>query len=247
MTVYADILFLINFIFDAEILVLLCKIYSKKVPVLRVLLSATVGGLFGVFAFVPYFGILAGPPARVVMPFIMTALVFLPCKKEVLASVAAIFMGMSFIVSGAVSFFGLKGFLGIFVPVPVYGIVLLIKKNSLKRRSTTILCYKDFISSEDGFFDSGNMLTYKNAPVILGNQAVFERLFGKGFSIFALSEWVDSKDVRMVPYASLGKSGAVMGIQLDYAQIGGKKYPKAVLAYSADKFSEELILNSVMT
>ena len=190
MTVYADILFLMNFLFDAEILVLLCKIYSKKVQLSRVLLSAAVGGLFGVFAFIPYFRILAGPPARVVLPVVMTALVFLPCKKEMLAGASVIFMGMSFIVSGAVSFFGIKGFFGILVPVPVYGVVLLIKTKSLKKRRLTILCYKDFLSSEDGFYDSGNMLTYKNAPVILGSQAVFERLFGKGFSVFALPEWV---------------------------------------------------------
>ncbi|MBR5808710.1 MAG: sigma-E processing peptidase SpoIIGA, partial [Clostridia bacterium] len=52
-TVYADVSFFINFTFDAEILLLLCKVYSKKAPMLRLILASCLGGLLGVLAFIP--------------------------------------------------------------------------------------------------------------------------------------------------------------------------------------------------
>lgn len=247
MTVYADVLFLINFAFDAQLLFVLCKIYSKKAPVFKILLSAALGGLAGVFVFVPYFGILLWPPAKVVLPVLMTAAVFLPCRKKMLASASATFAGMSFMFSGAVNFFGLSAASGLMVPALVYVIVCIIKKNIKKNRSRTILWYKGKKTMEEGFLDSGNMLSSNGAPVILGNRAVFERLLGKGFSPLAISEWADSCDVRIVPYTALGKRGAIIGIKLDWAEIDGKRYPGAVLAYSEEEFSEDLILNSAMT
>lgn len=247
MTVYADIFFLINFVFDAQMLFILCKIYSKKVSGIKILLSAIVGGLAGVFAFVPYFEILLLPPAKVVLPAIMTAIVFLPCKKRMIAGATAIFAGISFMFSGAIIFFGLNIVSGLLIPLPVYAIICNFKKNVRKKRSLVKLLYKDKKSVEDGFYDSGNMLTSGGLPVILGSKAVFERLFGKGFSKKAIAEWVDNCDIRLVPYSSLGKKGAVIGVRLDYAEIGKKRYYGTVLAYAEEDFSDELILNSVMT
>lgn len=247
MTVYADILFLINFAFDAEILAILCKVYSKKIPPLRFLLSACMGGLAGVFVFIPYFKILSLPPARLILPIIMTALVFLPCKKGRLAGAAAVFTVISFLFSGAIHFFGMSAFSGLLLPAGLYPAICIVKKNIKKKRSTAVLKYKDRKISEEGFFDSGNLLKSGGAPVILGSCAVFERLFGKGFRIEAVSEWADSEDIRLVPYSTLGKSGAVLGIRLDSAVIDGKTYADTVLAYCEDDFSEDLILNAVMT
>ena len=62
MSVYLDVAFLINFLFDAEIIILTLKIASKKIAYLRVVFAAFVGGMAGVFVFFPYFRILALPP-----------------------------------------------------------------------------------------------------------------------------------------------------------------------------------------
>ena len=246
MTVYADVLFLINFLFDAELLYVLCKVYSKKAPKFRILLSATLGGLAGVFAFTPFFGILLLPPAKIVCPAVLVAIVFLPCRKKVFAGAYAAFCGISFMTAGAVNFFGLRAVTGMMIPVLVYAIACTIKKNIKKKRGCTILAYKDSKTTEDGFFDSGNMLTSGESPVILGNSAVFRRLFGENFSINAISEWVDSRDLRIIPFNSLGKKGAVIGVKLDYAEMDGKIYYGVVLAYTEENFSEDLILNSAM-
>lgn len=247
MTVYADILFLINFAFDAEILAILCKVYSKKIPPARFLLSACLGGLAGVFVFIPYFKILSLPPARIILPIIMTALVFLPCKKGRLAGGAAVFTAISFLFSGAIHFFGMNAFSGLLLPAGLYPAICVVKKNIKRKRSTAVLKYKDRKITVEGFFDSGNLLKSGGAPVILGSRAVFERLFGKGFRIEAAAEWLDSVDIRLVPYSALGKSGAVLGIRLDSAVIDGKVYENTVLAYCEDDFSEDLILNAAMT
>lgn len=247
MTVYADILFLINFAFDAEILAILCKIYSKKIPPFRFLLSACLGGFAGVFAFIPYFEILSRPPARFILPIIMTALVFLPCKKGRLAGAAVSFTAISFLFSGAIHFFGMSALSGLLLPAILYPAICIVRKNIKRKRSTALLKYKDRKISGEGFFDSGNLLKSGGAPVILGSRAIFESLFGKGFRIEAVSEWTDSEDIRLVPYSTLGKSGAVLGIKLDSAVIDGKSYDNTVLAYCEDNFSEDLILNATMT
>ena len=246
MTIYADVLFLMNFLFDAELLFLLCKIYSKKASVFRILLSAAVGGGSGVLVFIPFFEILSYPPAKVVIPAIMTAIVFYPGKIKTYLDAVLIFIGMSFFLSGAVHFAGIDGIWALLIPVPLYGIVSVIKKRTSRTRKSALLCYHGKTCLLDGFYDNGNMLSYCGTPVILGSRVVFEKLFGKGFSILALSEWVNPCDVRMIPYSALGKNGAVIGIKLDYARIDKKDYTGVVLAYSEKEFSEELILNSIM-
>lgn len=246
MTIYADVLFMMNFLFNAELLFLLCKIYSKKASLFKILLSAAVGGLCGVLVFVPNFEVLTYPPAKIALSTVMTAFVFLPCNRKTFIGTALAFYGVSFLISGAINFFGLKGIYGLFIPIPLYAIIRILKKSVVKKRSNTVLCYKGKTLSTEGFYDSGNMLESFGSPVILGSKNVFEKLFGYGFCISAISEWVEPSDMRIVPYSSFGKTGAALGVKLDYAKVCRRKYHDAVLVYTENKLSEDLILNSVM-
>lgn len=247
MTVYADVLFIINFIFDAEILMILLRLYSKKIPALRLLLSTCIGGLQGIFVFIPYFRILCSPPARFLVPFVMVCIVFLPCKTGELISVWTSFLAISFVFSGAITFFHMKAVYGLLLMLPLYVMIVLIKRNIKRKKSQAILVYKDKKISEDGFFDSGNTLFYNEAPVMLANSNVFIKLFGDGFSPGVACEWIDVEDICFIPYTSLGSEGVIFGIKLEYALIGEKRYDNAVLGYSDDKFKDNLILNSTMT
>ncbi len=247
MTVYADIVFLINFAFDAEILLILLKLYSKKIPYVRFLLSTCIGGLQGVFVFIPYFRMLCTPPARFLIPLLMVSAVFLPCKVKELMSAWISFLTISFVFSGAINFFNLKAVYGLLLLVPIYVSILAIKRGIKKRKKSVILVYQDKRISQEGFLDSGNMLHYNDRPVILAKADVFEKLFGSGFKISAAMEWIDIKDFCFIPYTALGKTGAIFGIKLDFAIVSGKRYDGVVLGYCEDNFSDHLILNSVMT
>ena len=106
MTVYADVLFFINFIFDAEILILLCKLYSKKVPPIRLLASAIFGGIVSVFTFIPYLEIFARMPSGFIVPIIMVYTVFYPVNLRGFFGKYLSFLAISFTLSGAINFFG---------------------------------------------------------------------------------------------------------------------------------------------
>ena len=247
MTLYADICFFINFAFDAEILILLCKIYSKKIPKLRLLFASLAGGLFSVFAFVPYFEILSRPPARFIIPAFLVCIVFMPINFKGFLSRYLTFTSISFIISGAISFLGLSGVQGLLIPLPIYLLLCILRKNINKRKGEVILEYQDKKATADGFFDSGNMLLSGGLPVILGNDKIFEKLLGCNMADENLASFGRKFDARIIPFVSLGRAGTVMGVKLTRIWVDGKEYDDVVLAYAGKAFSDELILNSIMT
>ena len=246
MTLYADICFFINAAFDAEILVLLCRIYSKKVPKMRLIISSLLGGLFGLFAFIPYLEILSRPPARFILPVFMVYIVFKPINFKSFFGRYLTFISISFIMSGAINFFDLSGLEGLLIPLPIYLILCVLRKNISKRKGEVILEYKNRQTTADGFFDSGNMLLSGGLPVILGNDKIFERLLGCNMADENLASFCRKFDARIIPFISLGKAGTVMGVKLTRIWVDGKEYDDVVLAYAGKAFSDELILNSIM-
>ncbi len=246
MIVYADIVFLVNFAFDMEILLILLKIASKKAPPVRLFLSACLGGVQGVFAFVPYFRILAASLAGLMLPLVMTVIVLYPSRADAYVKGWLLFMGCAFLLSGMMQFFNIKAVYGLLLPLPVYTLVSVIKKTALKKKLHTRLYYGGKSVCIDGFLDSGNKMTYMGTPVILAREEVFAGLFGKGFTINAVWEWADKRHICAVPYRALGREGTVIGVRLDMAEIGGKKYDDIILGCFADNLSEDLILNGTM-
>ncbi len=247
MTVYADVLFFMNFAFDIEILFLLFRLYSKKIPPVRLLLSACLGGAQGLFAFIPYFGILFAPPARFLMPLLMVMAVFLPCKQKECLGAWGCFMIISFVFNGAVNFLQIKAVWGLFLLAPICAAIGIVKRNVKRKKSTAVLIYGDRKITEEGFFDSGNMLSYSGVPVILASRRIFEKLFGTGFTPEAAREWADIKDIRLIPYSTIGKKGAILGIRLDACVVNGKRYDNVILGHFGEEISEDLILNGIMT
>lgn len=247
MSVYADVSFFMNFLFDAEILILLCKVYTKKVPRLRLFVSAFIGGLLGVFAFIPYLEILARPPARFIIPFFMIYIVFKPFNAKEFLGQYVSFVGISFILSGMIHFLDLSAYSGLLIPVPVYFLVCILKKNVKKKKGEVILEYKDKSITAEGFYDTGNMLLSGGLPVILGSERIFRELFECEISKENIMSLSKRFEMRIIPYISLGKAGTVMGIKLKRIWVDGKQYDEVVLAYAGNKFSDDLILNSVMT
>lgn len=246
MTVYADVLFLTNFLFDAGILIILLRLSSRKIPVLRLLLSACMGGVQSLFAFVPYFRILCMPPARFAAAFIMAFIVLYPCRPAETVRGGIALLASAFILSGAISFFNMKSYVCILLLVPIYFVIDFVKKSASATYKAATLTYRGKSVTLNGFYDSGNMMNYNGAPVMLAGDAVFKQLLGNGFCISAAQEWADMKDIRVIPYTALGKTGTAMGIKLDNAIVGGKSYDNAVLAYFDDNFKDDLILNRIM-
>lgn len=247
MTVYADVAFFINFAFDAEILLLLCKIYWKKAPILKIILASCLGGLLGVFAFIPYLEILARTPARVIMPVFMVYIVFYPFERRAFFSRYLSFLAISFVMCGLINFLGLNTFAGLFLIIPVYLLICILRKNINKKKGEVVLEFKNKSLTADGFFDTGNMLFSGSLPVILGSERIFKELLDCEISKENIMSLAKRYEMRIIPYISLGKVGTVMGIKLDRVWVDGKKYEDVVMAYAGSRFSDDLILNSIMT
>lgn len=247
MTVYADVLFLINFVFNTEILILLCLVFYKKRSLIRIILSSMIGSVFGVMVFIPYLEIFTRPPSNLIIPLFMIYLVFGKQKIKDYFAIYISFTVISFIISGAVNFFDLSAFLALLIPVPVYLAICILRKNIRRKKGEVILEYKNNAFLVEGFFDSGNMLFSGGMPVILGNNKVFRELFGCEFSNRNISTLSENFEMRIIPFVSLGKAGTILGVKLDRIFVDGKEYNNVVLAYAGDNFSEDLVLNSIMT
>ncbi len=246
-TVYADVSFFINFTFDAEILFLLCKVYSKKVPTIRLFLASCLGGLLGVFAFIPYLEIFARPPARFIIPIFMICMVFMPLGSKGFLSRYLSYLAISFVMSGLINFLGLNAFSGLLIPIPAYLLICILRKNINKKKGEVILEYKEKRVTTDGFYDTGNMLLSGGLPVILGSERIFKELLGCEISRENIMSLAERFEMRIIPFMSLGKAGTVMGVKLDRIWVDGKEYEDVVMAYAGNKFSDDLILNSIMT
>ena len=246
-TVYADVSFFINFTFDAEILFLLCKVYSKKVPVLRLFVASFIGGLLGVFAFIPYLEIMAIPPARFIIPIFMIYMVFMPVGTKAFFSRYISYLAISFVMSGLINFLNLNAFSGLLVPIPVYFLICVLRKNIYKKKGEVTLEYREKRITTDGFYDTGNLLLSGGLPVILGSERIFKELLGCEISRENIMSLSKKFEMRIIPFMSLGKAGTVLGVKLDRIWVDGKEYDEVVMAYAGNKFCDDLILNSIMT
>ncbi len=246
MTVYLDSAFLINALFDTEILILLLKLYSKKIHPARIFLSACIGGLSGILVFLPYIKLPSGPPLGFFVPLLICAINFMPCRARKLFFVWLSYIGISFIFSGVILFLKLPAVLGLFLPTVVWYLLSLLQYNSTKKVYEVTLCYGEKNITLSGFLDSGNLLKSSDNFVILANADVFSRLFGSGFTFDAAEKFVKKTDVRVIPYNTVGKRGVIMGIRLDKACVGKKVYENVILGYICENFSDELILSGYM-
>lgn len=246
MIVYADVVFMVNFLFNAEVLLIWHKLQTMKVRPVRLILAALIGGVAGVAVFVPYLQTACHVAARYILPFLMSYVCSFPCRAKTVLIRGIVLFLVSFFFSGLMNFFGFQAFYGMLLAVPIYVIASLWSKRKRKRYKEVTVRYREKSVKINGFCDSGNFLQYMGSPVILADESVFRSLFGEGFCIAGLCEWVRCEDVRYVPYTALGKDGVVMGVKLDMVNIEDKIYSGVILGCSGEKFSEKVILNSVM-
>lgn len=240
MSVYLDLAFFLNFLFDGELIILSHLICSKKVRPFRVLLAAFLGGVEGVFVFFPYFGILSLPPVSILVSLLITAAAISPCRKRDFFAFYIVFLGSSFFLAGIITFVRAEWLWGGLLILPLYGIVTRIKKEILQKHTTVTLCYKDKKFTKTALYDSGNSVFYFGKPVIMAKKELLGDFFCK-------ENLEECEDICVIPYKTVGKSGVLTGIRLERAIVNGKSYDGAVLGFFDDNLSDEVILNRIMT
>ncbi len=243
LTVYVDILFLLNFIYDAEILCLLCKIYSRRVKPLRLIFSSLMGGIQGIFFFIPYFRIFSVFPIGLFFPLLLIWIALYPIKLRELFKGYFVFLSIAFIFSGLLLFFSIKAKYGIFFIIPVYLLLDLLKKKAKIIRYETELTYGEKNVKVLGLYDSGNKVFYLDKPVIFGNKEICIKLFGN--EKIEKSK-IHDEDFCVVPYKTVRGSGVCYGVKLKEVLVNKKKYDNVIIAIFDADLEEEVILNGIM-
>ncbi|MBQ8003652.1 MAG: sigma-E processing peptidase SpoIIGA, partial [Oscillospiraceae bacterium] len=106
-TIYADILFLINFIINYLILFTTGHICAHHIRRLRLFLASSAGALYGIAVFFPAFPFITSVPVKLVFSTIMVIISFGKCN---ILKNTLVFLGISLAFGGAVFAATLLGF-----------------------------------------------------------------------------------------------------------------------------------------
>ena len=243
MTVYADLVFMVNF-FGDFLCLWLCSALYRRIPVWRRIVAAAFGGFYGVVAAISGLGILTGLWAKVLFAVPIGAAAYIPAKpKEIARSVAA-FCISSFFLSGAAELVGVSGgavrrMLAIFgAACIIVCFISLMKSRIYARYMSCELSFDGRKVYYTGFYDSGNrLISGKDGErVIIADERLLKKLFP---SPPAPERVID------IPFVSCA-SGMMKGIKLDYAKIDGRIYDDVVLAVSETRLADGLVLHSTM-
>lgn len=259
MTVYAEYLFLENFIAGLVLLYLTSRLTGVTAGVMRLTAGAVLSGISGFLLFLP----LSGLEAAAVRALAALIICGTALGNSLLLKKTALFFILSFLTGGAAMAFFLwqqipvlagNGVLYLdamtYPALTLYGGAALlatawfIRLVRQKRRTdwtcgTAELEMDGYRISLRACVDSGNSLTdpVSGSPVILIDQEGAEKL------PFRRIDYPNR--YAAVPYRAVGvEKGILEGLRIDRMKYGGKDYHNVVLAYFEGTFGEfEVLLN----
>lgn len=250
MTIYIDLVFLTNFIGDYLCLSVMQAV-CKRISQLRRIIASVIGGVFGVAIILPQFEFLSKLPFVILSGFLISAVAYLPISAKEWLKCGVTFEVSSMILSGACEMFSAFG--GIRLILVLLGTVCIVVVTlgvlrsdiyskrmlcEIKVGKKKILCF--------AFYDSGNKLTYgeNEDAVIVCNEKILKKLFGKEANVENLAEWTDKK-IYKVKYGGVGK-GELSGLRADAVRVDGRSYKDVIIAFCGNEMNEEMILHNTM-
>ncbi|WP_160691181.1 sigma-E processing peptidase SpoIIGA [Clostridium sp. C2-6-12] len=236
MKIYADILILENCIVDFFLLTLTMNCIKHKCKTSNLIISSFIGGIYTLVLILPKLNILASFPFQLAVVFIMVRLVYGKNSIFNLIKLAAIFLMISFTLSGICFLFSLKSYefsIGTSYRVEKYSIKYIILSIMIiyasYSRITDYVKGKLFIKNFDfnvefeiekkhysfkGFLDTGNELveSITNLPCILIEEDLIKDI-----------EFNENNTYK-IPYNSIGYGGDLRGIRINNIKITNTKH-----------------------
>ncbi len=263
MIVYLDILFFINFLMNYFVISICTAIVPGRSKYKRKILASILGGIYGVGFFVPDLDFLYSVLSVFIFSAVLVAIIFCPCKASEFFKILGVFYLSSFLLSGGIymllPLFGggvvrnniiytKSGYLILFGIIVGIGVILCVKyiRKNLGRREYFIkIRYKDQTVRSSGIVDTGNTLKdpVSGEGVIVIDKSVLERLFFPGCNEFNLGEWIDDKDLRIIPYKTVANEGVMMGFLADEVVLEGKTLKGVTVAISPENLKNKVLLN----
>ncbi|MBQ9461241.1 MAG: sigma-E processing peptidase SpoIIGA [Clostridia bacterium] len=260
-TVYADVLFCVNFIVDYVMLLSVKRLTSLNVRRRRLLLGALVGGLGSFAVLLPALPFFLSLLISVGEAMLMTAAAFLPMSIKGYIRASFLLFAVSFTYCGIMTavlalaspkglavrnssvYIGISPFTLIALTALCYFALRLferIRAPGVKYRKCRVIVSNLGTSVEaDGIADTGSTLRepFSGEPVIVGRSELFSGI--SGFGEYPDAEGCkDCANIRMVPFSSVGGSGlmpAFRPAEVTIITAGGKMSVRAYIALSSGK------------
>ncbi len=239
MTVYADILFLINLIVDYFLLRLTCVILHLKPRLWRILLGAVVGGIFSLYIFLPQ----SHPIVEIIIHILMCAAlclitfsfrslvaffrasVVLFCinfaYSGAMIALWLIFRPYGMVINNSVVYFNISPIFLILFSVSGYFLTSLLRRLFAKKFPQSAECEVTlFINGKSltlsGIIDTGNSIkdTFGIAEIIIVDADSADRLLGNDRHTDELA-----RRYRAIPCTTVGGTEILNGYRIDQAQI----------------------------
>lgn len=239
-TVYADILFIVNLYVDALLLSAVRRFLRLPLKTGRWLLAAALGGLFGLSALLPH---IRGFPLLLLgllQALLLAAAAFAPKPPATLLKAAFLLLLFGAALSGLLSllpfhgillangavYFDISAPLLIVLTCAAYGVLYLFDRLFQKREpdvlfSTVTVDFGGKQAVLSAKVDTGLTLRepFSGLPVIVAERAAVSALLPPGFGDPAAPH---PEGLRLIPYTSLGADGLLPAFRPERAALGDK-------------------------
>ena len=255
MTVYADLLFILNFAIDYLILLCTAVLADTYVKRSRLLLGALFGGGYALLSFLPSLSFLSSPPLKAAAALLCVVISFgTKCRffriLFIFIAVSAFFAGLLY----AVSLSGVSVSFAVFIITfaVCFLFVSLFFRGAGETASKTVLITAVYGGTRVSFRalrDTGNLLhdPVSGAPVLVSESSNILPLFSKDMQqLIKSSSHPDALNIiekqkepifRLVPYSSVGGHGFLPAFSPDEIYIDGKRKNGVLIALSPKSVS----------
>lgn len=236
MTIYADVLMLVNFVVDYFLILLSSKFLHTKIKLIRLILASAVGGVFSLYILVPQTGFITQMMIHIAMCAALCLVAFgLGGIKRFIRCIAVMF-SVNFAYSGAmialwmifkpsgmvinnsVVYFNISPLFLIVFSVVGYFVAMLIRKVAKKPFEQNTYCVATLICDTNkitlsGISDTGNSLkdVFGISQIFITDNCVVERLLG--------DKAYDITRFRKIPCGTVTGESVLDGYRIDSAII----------------------------
>ncbi len=263
--VYADMLFLINFIINMVLLKVMCIFLKYNSKLYRMSIASSIGSVYAVCMFFPDLEIIYIFPFKLIVSIIMIVITVPKCTMVRLIKSCAVFYLTSFSFAGimlaliyltnindayvpfvkdGVFYFDISIFTLIVSSLIVYALLWLSSSVFAKNKMMGIRKLRIELGQRkcelSALCDTGNLLTdpISQMPVIIADKKSIMPLFPAGIPDITTGHAGGAK-VRVIPYSSLGAKGAMMtGFVPDKVELDGKNTSRVIVGISEEALSE---------
>ena len=263
MTVYIDILFFVNFFMNYLIISVSETIAAKNVKRGRKLFASFLGGIYGVFSFMPDLNFIYSSLAVFFFSAVLVMVVFYPVGIREFLKYILCFYISSFLFSGGI--YMVLPYIGggiirnnvvyydvLQIIIPAIAIFFVarrtiryIKNNRSKNGYRVAIKYGEKEAFFKAFLDTGNMLyePFSGNAVVVADEMVLKKLFSPDCNLINITEWIESTDIRIIPYKTLDNEGVMLGFIPKEISVDGRALKDVIVAISPKVIEEGILIN----